>query len=223
MRATTVNQFLQCPSDCLDFDFGVLDEDQDCTSYDLEFSQVCGLIFLPNAAPLPTDWTSPSDWEEVIDNELTNNSKGRYIIGSGEVPVPEKFIGEYPKKIRRVLDRRYTVRMEVVNLSNNQYEFIRLLQCGDLKCRIWIETVGGLLFGGPSGIVPSLIDGDLPLSSDRNGKEFGTTFIQFFSDGDPDRAAVDLTGVGVDTGVPAIGDPDQNFIIGDPSSGFGIF
>lgn len=220
---TTVNQFLSCPTDCLDLDFGALDEDQECTSYDLEFSQVCGLIILPNEAPLPSDWTSLSDWEEVIDNMVTNNSKGRYIIGAGEVPPPEKFIGEYPKKVRRVLDRKYSVRMDIFNLSDNQYEFIRLLQCGPVKFRFWIETLGGHLFGGPSGIVPSWTDGELPLSPLRDGKEIGTALLNFFSDGDPDRTMIDLTTLGSDEGVAAIGDPDNNFIIGDPALNFGIF
>lgn len=186
-----MNQFLTCP-DCDDsFALGPIAVDQDCTLYEQKFSQVCGFILLPNAATLPTDWTDADDWAVVLDNSLTGEGKGKYLIGEGEIQAPDGDLTEYPKRRQRVTSRLYTVDITVKNLSDTQYLFLKQLQCGWVDFRFWIETVGGRLFGGANGIDPHLVDVAFLYGGGRNDKEEAVLTVIYESDGDPPRADVE--------------------------------
>lgn len=185
-----MNQFLTCP-DCDNFQIGPVDVDQDCTLYEQKYSQVCGIIILPDTADLPTDWTDADDWAEVLDNAATGNGKGRYLVGEGEIQAPDGDLTEYPKRMRRITSREYTVDLTIKNLSATQYLFLQKMQCGWKGFRFWIETVGGRLFGGANGIDPALIDVSFLYSGGRNDKEEAVLTLTYESDGDPPRADVD--------------------------------
>ena len=185
-----MNAFLTCP-DCDDnFSLGVIDVDQDCTLYDQKFSQVCGLILLPDLGTLPTDWTDAADWAAVIDNGVISPSKGKYLVGEGEIDAPDEERTDYPKRWQRVTSRLYSVELTVKNLNAAQYDFLRQLQCGWVDFRFWIETVGGRLFGGANGIDPALVTVAFVYSGGRNDKEQAILTIEYESDGDPERADV---------------------------------
>lgn len=186
-----MNSFLTCP-DCDDvFALGPIPVDQDCTLYEQKFSQVCGLILLPNTSSLPPDWTDADSWATVLDNAVTGNGKGRYMVGEGEIQAPDGDLTEYPKRRLRVTSRLYTVDITIKNLSDSQYTFLKQLQCGWVDFRFWIETVGGRLFGGASGIDPSTVDVAFLYSGGRNDKEEAVLTITYESDGDPTRADVE--------------------------------
>ena len=185
-----MNSFLTCPDCGDDFSLGVIDVDQDCTLYEQKYSQPCGFIILPDEAPLPADWTSAASWATVLDNNIVGTSKGKYIVGEGEIQAPDGDLTEYPKRRRRVTSREYTADLAVKNLSDAQYELLRQLQCGWVGFRVWIETVGERLLGGPNGIDPDTITVAFLYSGGRNDKEEAVITITYESDGDPPRADV---------------------------------
>ena len=188
-----MNAFLTCP-DCDDnFSLGVIDVDQDCTLYDQKFSQVCGIVFLPDTVALPSDWTDVDSWAEVLDNSVAG-TKGKYLVGEGEIDAPNEERSDYPKRRQRVTSRLYTLDMTVKNLNATQYEFLRQMQCGYTGFRFWIETVGGRLFGGANGIDPDLVTVAFVYSGGRNDKEQAILTIEYEADGDPTRA--DVSGLG---------------------------
>lgn len=187
-----MNSFLTCPADCDDeLTLGPIEVVQDCTAYSQRYSQLCGLILMPDGATLPADWTSAADWGDVIDNAITGNAKGRYLVGEGEIGEPEGVEAEYPKRKTRVSSRVYTLEFSVRNLSDVQYEFLRQLQCGWIDFTFWHETVGGRLFGGTTGIEPLGVNVSFLYSGGRDDKEEAVITLTFESDGDPDRADVD--------------------------------
>ena len=186
-----MNSFLTCP-DCEDvFALGPIPADQDCTLYDQRYSQVCGIILHPDSASLPADWTDAASWATVLDNGILTSGKGKYLVGEGEIRAPEGDLTEYPKRMQRITSRGYTVDITVKNLSDEQYAFLKQLQCGAIGFKFWIETVGGRLFGGANGIDPDLVDVAFLYAGGRNDKEEAVLTIIYESDGDPPRADVE--------------------------------
>jgi hypothetical protein len=187
------NDFISCPADCdTEFVFPAIPVDQSCSTYEQPFSQVCDLVIQPTGAAAPFDFTTPATPTVVsseIDNTDATNAKSKHLVGEGGVAVPEKDIGEYPKRQTRITNRVYTLVLNIKNLSDSMYEFLRGLQCGPTNFTFYYGTVGGRLFGPDGGIEPSSIDVDLPLGEGRDDKEIGTITITWDADGDPDRGA----------------------------------
>lgn len=193
-----MNTFLTCPTDCAVLNFPAIDVDQDCTAFDITESEVCGVLIVQDGN-YPTDWESAAAWEMVINNAGTTAADGKYLVGRGGVPVPDKETVELPKKVDRTIRRTYTLNMNVLNMSDQHYEFLRAAQCGDTSVRVWFETVGGFLYGGASGIEPKMIDADMPLNEGRDSYQQGTLIISWEADGDADRSSA-WTGVTDTTG-----------------------
>lgn len=186
-----MNTFLTCPADCdTPLVLGAIDTAQDCTSYTQKYSQVSDLIIKPDAASAPFDWTGAPTVSAVagaISNTDVTGAKSKWLVGEGGVGVPEKTVDEYPKRKTRVNFRTYSLVFVIKNLSDEQYDFLRQLQCGNTDYRIWYSNVGGHIFGGTTGIDVSGVDVDFPLESDRNAKESATLTITWEADGDAER------------------------------------
>ena len=85
------NQFRVCPDECLgEVAYPAIPKDQDCTSFPIYESQVCGLVILPFGAPLPNDWKTKPPWSGSIDNSAAGNSTGKWLRGTGSVGIPQK-------------------------------------------------------------------------------------------------------------------------------------
>lgn len=186
-----MNTFLTCPADCdTALVLGAIDVNQDCTSYQQKYSQVCDLIIMPDGATAPLDWTSAPTVAAVsgaVDNADTVGGKSKHLVGEGGIAAPEKIADEYPKRKTKVNFRVYTLPFVVKNLSDDQYEFLRQLQCGNTDFKIWYANVGGHIFGGANGIDITSIDADFPLSEGRDDKESATVTVTWEADGDPER------------------------------------
>ena len=185
-----MNQFLVLPDCGSPLELGAIDVDQDCTLYVQRYSQVCGVILLPDVGSLPPDWTDAASWATVIDNGIASTTKGKYIIGEGNVPAPDEEELNYPKRMRRIQSRLYTVTLDIKNMSDAQYAFLRLIQSGYIDFRFWIETVGGRLLGGSTGIDPQLATVSFVYAGGKDDKEIASLVIEYQSDGDPLRADV---------------------------------
>jgi len=187
------NDFISCPADCDEaFLFGSIPIDQSCTTYDQPFSQVCDLIIRPTGAAAPLDYTDPALPLAValeIDNTNIDNTKSKHLIGEGGVAVPDKEVGEYPKRQTRITNRAYALVFNIKNLTPSMYAFLQALQCGPTNFTFYYATVGGRLFAPVEGIEPTSIDVDLPLGEGRDDKEIGTITITWDADGDADRGA----------------------------------
>lgn len=185
-----VNNFCLCDTCETEFLFPALDADQNCAGSP-SLSQVTGILIIPTGVTLPTDWESKEDWEEVIDNGDTVNSSGKYLTGIGSVDAPDKTIVTIAKGVQEITIRTYTLLLEVFNLSDAQYEFLRSIQCNPNNFTFWMENAGSHLFGGEEGISPTLTDVDFPLASAENDMEKATLTIQWRATCDPPRTTIE--------------------------------
>lgn len=190
---STINSFLSCPADCGSaFQFPALTADQDCSTFDRYYSQVAYLYVIPDGASDPLDWTDPdvpaAASPSEIDNTNTDNTKVKFLVGEGEIAVPDKQVEELPLRKQAISGRDYLLNFTVKNMTSLNREFIRNLQCNPTNYKFYYGTVGGHIFGPAGGITPSFSDGDLPLNGGRDDREIGVALIRFqSSDGDPPR------------------------------------
>ncbi|MFZ7152193.1 MAG: hypothetical protein ACO1HP_00345, partial [Bacteroidota bacterium] len=166
------NRFLDC-GPC-DVEFPVIDNEQECAAYDQDDSQISDFIIVPLSAPDPFDWTgaNPVYVAGTINNAVSSLEYAKRLVGEGGVPVPEKNVVSLARNRKFVARRVYTAPFRVKNMDAGQYDFLRSFQEGWLLFRFYLLTTGGKLVGPPGGIRPTFVDADLPLDSERGGKEF---------------------------------------------------
>lgn len=219
----SLNYFLQCSQNCRpDFPTGPIDQNQDCINYPVLDSQVSDLILVPFCAEDPFDWStgSPVIQAGTIDNTDTTGTYSRRIVGKGGVPIPAKDVENLPRN-RKVIHRRvYTLTLEVLNLSDDQYLFLKQLQCGWLGFTFYYLNLAGFTFGIQGGIKPLFMDVDFPLGVGKNEKQRAVITIEWEAEHDPARYLMTLTD---DDFVPggagaaeAVGLPDAEEVIGEP-------
>lgn len=185
-----MNNFCNCTTCDTEFLFPALDVDQNCIG-DVSLSQVVAVLILADGATPPSDWTSKTAWADVVDNNDTSNSFVKYVTGVGFVETPEKTQLTVAKGVTINTIKTYTLTLEVFNLSNAQYAFLRSLQCNPTNYTFWIENAGGHLYGGSDGILPFLTDVDFPLLGGENDVEKAVLTIRYRSKCDPDRTYIE--------------------------------
>lgn len=155
-------------------------------------SQVCGLLILPKGAPPPSSWVSADAMEAVIDNTVTDNSAGKWIVGRGGIEKPDEVIIGLGKRTRKVGARLYTLDYEVNIRPNGIYNFLTTLQTGYRGFNFWFNTLGGRLFGGPTGICPDFVTAWTEYSEEAEEVERGYIQLQWYADGDPPRTLANI-------------------------------
>ena len=215
------NQWLDCPTDC---DSSALlpaiSQEQDCTNYPIENSQIYALYLFPDGATLPSPWSTSAGWEGVLQNPVNTPGVpvGKWLAGFGGIPESDTQVVVYPKRRLRVSKRTFTLEFEVRNMSLAQYEFMRALQCGDVDFVFWVQTVAGKLYGGPDGMRPLSIRVSMPLGIGFDDVEKAVITIKFCADGNPPFVGLDISPEYSDPG-NAWGDPDTGEVWGDPNTG----
>lgn len=179
------------------------------TSYRSELppllSQVSGLLILPKGAQGPASWVVASNITDIIDNTVTDNSAGKWLVGRGRIPKPEEVIINLGKIHREIESRIYALTFEVNIRCNEIYAFLQTIQKNYTAFDFWYNTRGGRLFGGPNGLCPEFVTGWTEYSEDANGVERGFIQIVWRSCMDPLRTllSIDLDSEG-SPGTPTI-------------------
>ena len=157
-----------------------------------KLSQVCGVIVSPMGVALPADWTAKADVLGIIDNDVSDNSAAKYLPGVGEIEEPEEITPSIGKDERRLSRRLFTLSLDVPTGEDERYEFLRDLQTGWRVFRFWFVTVGGRLLGGQTGIAPHFVTVSFPYGGGDSDVERGVLRLEWFADGDPGRATMQL-------------------------------
>lgn len=183
-----INTFLSCPADCdTELLLPAISAEQDCTNYDQPKSQVSDLFIRPTGAPdIFGSWsTTPTYVADSVDNTVTDNSASKWIVGIGNVAVPEKEVAQYPKGKTKTRLRLYTLRIRTLNPA--MYDFCRKLQCGATDFTFYYADRADYVFGKTGGISPKSVDVDMPKEGDETSTFFAEIIITWEADGDPER------------------------------------
>ena len=182
----TYNPFTALPStDCDAWNLPALSTCQEGAAYRRRRSEVGGLLMVPVGATKPGTWTNSTDWEGVIDNESTDDTKGKYLVGIGSF-TPESLV-EVSLSGGRFIENRertYALNMAVVNIADEHNDFCRKLQTNLRRFDFWLVTVDGRIVGGPNGIRSFRVNADFVLAAGAGSYEvwnitLRTTFLQY--------------------------------------------
>jgi hypothetical protein len=137
----------QCPEDCSNADLPNVDF-SDCTDSVVDEESEITDIFLSTGAK-PEDWTSTASWNAILGQSGSNNI--RRLTGIGDEPIPEPLSRAISGGRTISENYKHTINFWVDDLSDANYSFMQRLQCGG-SFRMWYQTIGGFLYGGPNGI-----------------------------------------------------------------------
>lgn len=181
-----VNDFLACGA----FELGAVPAyAADCPKTEApRLSQIAGLIILPNSAQ-PFTHTSALSIQTAVQNTLTDNRAGRFIVGAGGMSSADHTI--VLGRVKKVLaGRLYTVTFDTAITCDTTFAFLRRLSANWTGFRFWAYTLGDRLIGGAGGIAPSFVSVAFVTGAGRAEIERATLTIEFRSDGEPDRNLV---------------------------------
>lgn len=127
----------------------------------------------PSTQPF-SDVSDASEWtERLSETTLTANSI-RPLTVIGDKPAGSPVVKEISNGRKFNLRKDFTLNIEIDDVSNENYEFMRVTQCGG-EYKVWFETAGGYLYGGNKGIDGSVVlDNVLGRGKDEIEKITGT-------------------------------------------------
>jgi hypothetical protein len=181
-----VNEYLTCGA----FELGAVPVyAADCPKTEApRLSQIAGLIVLPESAQ-PFTHTSATSITAAVQNTLTDNRAGRFIVGAGGMSSADHTVTL--GRVHKVLaGRLYTVTFDTAITCATTFAFLRRLSANWTGFRFWAYTLGERLIGGASGITPSFVSVAFVTGAGRGEVERATVTIEFRADGEPDRDLV---------------------------------
>lgn len=175
-----------CPADCdTDNILPAIPASQDCTSFDVPYSEVSDLYIMPTGATNPlTNWsTTPTATANAIDNTEELNAKSKWLVVRGSVTVTPEVV-EYAKRKRKIASREYRAELLIDDVVNH-YEFLRKLQCGGTGFTFWYGDLNDKIFGSAPGLAPESVDVVLDRGLGRDSRWNGKIVLTWTADGDP--------------------------------------
>ena len=132
-------------------------------------------IFLGKQSTEPfTDWKSATEWTTRLSESGTTANAIRPLTVIADKPAGSPVVKEISNGRKYNLRKDFTVNIEIDDVSLENYDFMRVTQCGG-EYKLWFETAGGRLYGGNEGIDASLVlDNVLGRGKDEIEKITGT-------------------------------------------------
>lgn len=204
------NEFLSLNTGCTAITLPALPADIYCEAVPGS-SQLVMLVITPCAAQddpflLVGSATQPSLTAGAIDNDASDNTKTRVLIGQGGIDEHEPTLYEGTNGRDYVTKRKYRVSFKVSLGSStgtgNVRDFLRNMQRNFTQFRFWPIDEAGLLYGPVlsdsvtnafGGIRPSFVNVQMPKDASRDGVNEATIIIDFISTVDPPAYTSPLT------------------------------
>ena len=132
-------------------------------------------IFLGKQSTEPfKDWKSATEWTTRLSEKGTTANAIRPLTVIADKPAGSPVVKEISNGRKYNLRKDFTINIEIDDVSPENYEFMRVTQCGG-EYKLWFETAGGRLYGGNEGIDASLVlDNVLGRGKDEIEKITGT-------------------------------------------------
>lgn len=139
----------------------------------------------PIAEPF-TDWKLAGEWTTRISEvSTTGDDIIRPLTVIGDKPAPSNVVKEISNGRKINVRKDHTLNITIDDVSTENYEFMRTLECGG-QVKIWYQTSGGFLYGGNDGIDATMVLDDV-LNRGRDETETLTGSITWSSKFSPDR------------------------------------
>lgn len=148
-----------CPDDC---DFSLPPVSFGECNPEVNLSQIAKIYLAKPQASAFTDVTDINEWNARLSETDTGANAIRPIIVIGDKPLPEKTERTISGGRTVVTDKKHVVNFDIDETNAQNHDFVRNTKCIK-SVKFWYETIGGLLFGGNTGINGTL-EVDMALS-----------------------------------------------------------
>lgn len=139
---------INCQDDC-EFDIPAVSF-ADCNPQ-VNLSQIAKIYTSqPDASPF-TDWTVITEWSTRVSDTANDADSIRALVVIADKPKPETQSRKISGNRTVVTDKNHVINFDIDETNAINHEFVRGGKCIK-KVKFWYETIGGLLFGGNSGI-----------------------------------------------------------------------
>ena len=132
-------------------------------------------IFVGKQSTQPfNNWKDASEWTQRLSETANTANAIRPLTVIADKPAGSPVVKEISNGRKYNLRKDFTVNIEIDDVSEENYEFMRVTQCGG-EYKLWFETAGGRIYGGNEGIDASLVlDNVLGRGKDEIEKITGT-------------------------------------------------
>ena len=193
------NPFTTLPFSLCDDRLPLVPACQTGTNYPQYLSQICAIILLPVTADPPTDWTSADAWAAVIDNDDYQDFRAKYLVVKGSFsPQNTTEIQLSGGRAVETRARLYRFSGSTWNMNSGHMRLARRFQDNVRGFTVWLETLGGRLIGGETGMMPFFVDAEPILGGGNEDRERIDFTIDFYLSSFPEALMLDF----------AIGDPE---------------
>ena len=118
-------------------------------------------IFVGKQTTQPfNNWKDASEWTQRLSETANTANAIRPLTVIADKPAGSPVVKEISNGRKYNLRKDFTVNIEIDDVSPENYEFMRVTQCGG-EYKLWFETAGGRIYGGNEGIDASLVLDDV--------------------------------------------------------------
>lgn len=128
---------------------------------DINLSEIRRIFVMKANGAAFTDWKLATEWTtRISETSVTGDDAIRPLTVIADKPAPAAVVKEISNGRRQNVAKDHTINYTIDDVSPENYEFMRTIECGGLY-RIWYETEGGYIYGGNTGILVTLTGDDL--------------------------------------------------------------
>lgn len=173
-----------CAGDC-DMDLAPVSFD-DCQP-NVSFSEIRRIFIAKKAAAPFNNWKAAGEWiARISETNQTGNDYIRALTVIADKPAAAPVFKEISNGRRIQIGKDHTINFTIDDVSDENYEFMRTLECGG-EYRFWYETEGGRMFGGNEGFL-ARVDANSVLNRGRDEIETINGVMTWRTKFHPERA-----------------------------------
>lgn len=166
-----------------------------------------------------TDWTQAAEWIDRLSQTSLTGNYIRPLTVIGDKPAGTGVIKDISNGRKVTVGKDHTLNLTVDDMTDENYEFMRALECGG-QWRLWYETEGGYMHGGNEGILIN-IDGNHILNRGRDETETIAYVVTWRAKFHPERTKSPIFGSSTGSGGTSF-DTAQTFASDTEATSAGI-
>ena len=142
-----------CATDC-DQPLAAVEFD-DCAP-EINLSEIKRMFVAKGNAAAFLNWAQAAEWTDRLSQSGVEVDAIRELTVIGDMPAGSGISKDISNGRKYIVGKDRTINFTIDDVSNQNYEFARSTECGG-KYRVWIETMGGKMYGGNRGIKASVV------------------------------------------------------------------